>query len=633
MTSTIGHILMILSASFSFLQWSCSIYRHRLLRIYSILTYTSCSLMFLWLVKSYVVSDFSIINVALNSHTEKNLFYKISAVWSNHEGSMLLWVFLISFTGCLASFRVKYYGDYFYSVFLKYIGCIVFFLVVFVGTTSDPFWSVYPIPKEGAGLNPLLQDTFLSIHPPILYLGYSLMAILFSLSIAAIKVFNKYKVFYFKELYPWSLVTWSFSTLSLILGSYWAYYQLGWGGWWFWDPVEMISLLPWISTAVSVHILRNVKLGERDIILSFIFPSMAFCLSIISTFFVRSGLLTSVHSFADDGGRGMFLIIFLFILLTVLFSNLYYLTNNSFQLSIRKGSSTRAKVLLSLVYTSVILILIIFVSIIYPLLIEKFNDKKILLGDAYFSKTFIPVIYVSLLLSTIAMILPIYNNLFSKKKFYISSISLLTSCLLSSVLYMEYDKIVVDNIFLVFWFIVFLLSISTYRLYQYIHIHGKKLLYRSSFFVFIGHIGIYISCLGMCIDKGLGEEKNIVLSVGDNFFLNNFKITMEPLERGIESNYFYERSPFSVHSSDGSVVSFSAEKRFFKTHQILTTKIGRWRNVFSEVYMVPGSIVGESKRSFRVYYRPYVYFIWLGGILVVISLIMSSIVNFRSLKL
>jgi len=145
-------------------------------------------------------------------------------------------------------------------------------------------------------------------------------------------------------------------------------------------------------------------------------------------------------------------------------------------------------------------------------------------------------------------------------------------------------------------------------------------------------MGIYISCLGMCIDKGLGEEKNVVLSVGDNFSLNNFNISMEPLERGVESNYFYERSPFSVYSGDGSVFSLSTEKRFFKTHQILTTKIGRWRNVFSEVYMVPGSIVGENKRSFRVYYRPYVYFIWLGGILVVLSLITSSVINFRSLR-
>jgi cytochrome c-type biogenesis protein CcmF len=628
MTSIIGHALMIFSATFALGQFFCPARKVKALASLSVLTFSFVCLTFFWLVWAYVNSDFSIVNVALNSHTQKPLLYKIVGVWGNHEGSMLLWTFLTAVVGLIAAFQARSWGIEVYSFTLKQMGLIIFALIAFVGTTSDPFWPMDSVPVQGMGLNPLLQDPLLATHPPILYLGYGLMALLFSLSLAVVRSAETNKSALFRMLYPWASLAWAFSTFSLLLGSYWAYYQLGWGGWWFWDPVENASLLPWLSVAASVHILRSLKYESDEVLLPFVTAVAVFSFALLSTFFVRSGMLSSVHSFADDGGRGLFLIGFLILLL--------WQSGKAFR-CLKKSPFKRASISFlsrqGLIYTAValsgVLLGITLLGIIYPLILEKGFGEKITVGEPYFLKTFVPIAWGGLFLAGLSLIVPVYKGFAIKKYIPVIVGAAILSGIGGYILFAE-RKMILNSLPWGLWISLCLLLMTFYGFYRLVKIQRWKILKTPSLAGAFGHLGLAICCVGMAMDRGLGEEQDIALSEGQSFYLKGLKISMEPVERGVQENYFYERVPFSIRYRGKVFSSFYAEKRFFKAHQVLTTKVGRWRDGASEVYIVPGPPIGEvAERTFRVQYRPWVYLIWWGGFLIVGALCFSASIAFR----
>ena len=628
MSSFIGHFLLILSMVSSILQFVCPLKKTKYLSIFSFVTFFSICLTFFWLMYLYVVSDFSVVNVFLNSHTEKPFLYKIVGVWGTHEGSMLLWAFLIVIISLLVVFKLNSSNYIIYGFILKQIGFFVFSFILFIFTTSDPFLETFPIPVEGKGLNPLLQDPLLAIHPPILYTGYSFLVLVFTMSIAIVNANNINKKEFFYLLYPWVLISWFFLTLGLILGSYWAYYQLGWGGWWFWDPVENISLLPWLLVAANVHLLNNLKNGSNNLISIFLCSTLSLLFSLFSTFLIRSGMLSSVHSFADDGGRGFFLLLFVFLLSLISLKSFMRLKkiryiSNPLVLFSKKSLLYLA----SLIFF--ILLVVTFLGVIYPLFIDKILNKKVTVVSSYFLRTFVPVSFLGLILTSFSLMF-VKNLFFSyqNKKYTILFLSLLA--LLSSY-YLLIDKgFLFEKVAWGLFLSLFLLFMTFYGVFCLICSKGFIVVLTSSMGVIFGHFGLALCCIGMCLDRGLGVEKDMVLSPGDSFSLKGLNVHMKNVNRGMENNFFYERVVFDIFSNGKFKSYFFTEKRFFKAHKSLTIKVGRFRLGASELYVVPGLPIGETEtRSFRIQYRAYVYFVWGGGIIISFGILLSSIIALR----
>ena len=359
---------------------------------------------FLSLLYSYLVSDFSVSNVFQNSHTTKPLLYKISAVWGNHEGSMLLWILILTIFNY---FIFKLYNKtniIFISKTLETQAFITIGFLLFTLLTSNPFEKIIPTPTNGLGFNPLLQDPALAIHPPLLYIGYVGFSAAFSFSISAMKIGSIEKIPWYNYMRPFVLAAWTFLTIGIALGSIWAYYELGWGGWWFWDPVENASFMPWLVGTALIHshiTVEKKKMLQRWVLLLAI---LAFLLSVVGTFLVRSGILTSVHTFALDPTRGIYILVFFGILgaySLILFSqnSKKFIDKNYVYFLSREGTILLNNILMLVICFSV------FLGTIYPLIVEAFSSNKISVGEPYYNSTVIPIIVPTILVMGVGPLL------------------------------------------------------------------------------------------------------------------------------------------------------------------------------------------------------------------------------------
>ena len=366
----------------------------------SFLQFFFVSISFIGLILSFVNSDFSNETVYNNSHTTKPLFYKISGTWGNHEGSLLLWLLVLTLFIFLflvtSSNQPKRYRIL--TLVFQQIIIIGFFLFVLI--TSNPFSNLFPVPQEGLGLNPILQDPALAIHPPILYIGYVGSSIIFASSLAAV-VENYISKNWARHIKKWILISWVFLTIGIMLGSIWAYYELGWGGFWFWDPVENVSLMPWLCLTALLHCIivleKNLSLASWVVILSI----ASFTLSMSGTFLVRSGILNSVHTFANDPERGMFILIFLFILIFIaLFIFFIFFKDNNLKKIKINWISKEASILVNNWFLMYFLAVIL-IGTVYPIFLEVITDEKISIGPPFFNKLIIPFLIFFLIFMAI----------------------------------------------------------------------------------------------------------------------------------------------------------------------------------------------------------------------------------------
>ena len=358
---------------------------------------------FFTLMFAYVVSDFSLLNVYQNSHSAKPLLYKITGVWGNHEGSMLLWVLVLVFFGFLISKFDKRLDLQYKTLTLSFQSLITFIFLLFILLTSNPFIIILPVPINGEDLNPLLQDPGLAFHPPTLYIGYVGLSIVFSFTLARFYKGN-FDSTWAKLIKPWVLLSWSFLTLGISLGSWWAYYELGWGGFWCWDPGENASLMPWLCATALLHstlvLEKRNALKKWTILLAF----LSFSFSLIGTFLVRSGIITSVHAFATDPTRGVFILI---ICAFFIFSSLILLT--------KKANSIKEEKLVTpiskegtIVFNNLLMIallLTIFIGTIYPIFLEIFTGEQISVGPPYFNLTTTLIMAPAIIVMSFAPIL------------------------------------------------------------------------------------------------------------------------------------------------------------------------------------------------------------------------------------
>ena len=577
-----------------------------LIRISAILTLTS----FFSLMVAYVTSDFNNFNVFQNSHSQKPMIYKISGTWGNHEGSMLLWISILSIYAFCFSFSKKIDDKLKKQTLLIQTSLHILFSL-FIILTSNPFLINSVIVDEGLGLNPILQDPGLAIHPPVLYAGYVGYSIIFSLAIAGLlqKEKNNEWLYLAKK---WSLISWTFLTGGIALGSYWAYYELGWGGWWFWDPVENISLMPWIAGLALVHSLLMIK-GEQILKKWIIFLSiLCFSLSIFGTFLVRSGILTSVHSFAADASRGLFILLIFFLI-----------TGFGFLVFLLKSPDNSGKINLlfinkvsALVINNVLMIvttLTILLGTIYPIIVEVITNERISVGGPYFNSTVIPIMIPGFLLMSIAPVLSWQTNKIKNYRYYVIGFILISLLVLFYSYFTIFNPWGILGLILGFWIIIasFLAIILSYKLKLNFNFFKKINSH-------IAHIGVGIAIIGITCSSVFKNEYQYNLKQGDEFKIKNNKIIFENVETSNEKNYQALRINFVITDKDRVLSTIKAGKNYYPTSKIITTEAGILHQWFRDVYF----IVGEQKNNewfIKVYINPFVSFIWLGVIIMIYS--------------
>ena len=572
--------------------------------------FTLLSISFLTLIFAYINSDFSLLNVWSNSHTSKPLIYKISGSWGNHEGSMLLWCWVMSLYGFFVAINFQKISSDFKTKILMFQGILSFGFIIFLKFKSNPFEKLFPVPEEGIGLNPLLQDPGLAFHPPFLYLGYVGLSIVWSFALAGL--FNdSFDRNWATKTKPWVILSWVFLSIGITLGSYWAYYELGWGGFWFWDPVENASLIPWIVATALMHSI--IVMEKRGILINWciLLSILGFALSMVGTFIVRSGLLTSVHAFANDPDRGLFILslIAIYIIVSLFIFAIKPIKTN--QLSQYNFLSKD----FFLIINNLLLIvsaLTIFVGTIYPMILEIFSGERISVGTPFYTITVIPIIFLFSVLAPMAIFLP-WGKLRVNFE-YIKIFSLLAvSSLFTWIFYIYFD---VQNIFsnlgvfVSFWIILGSLYVLI--------IKNKK----PSFPSFFGHLGLGILILGCSISISSQKQYEGPLSFNENIVIGDFKVKFLDVEDGTGPNYINSTGSFSLEKS-GKIINLTAEKRFYPVEKSITTEAGIYSKYFSHIYIILGEKINSEEWMVRVWFKPLVSLIWIGALITAFGGILS----------
>ena len=573
------------------------------------------TLSFLSLVYSFLIDDFSVAYVAQNSNLNLPIYYKLAATWGAHEGSLILWILAMN-AWLLGFIYLTKAEDKKFTAIIFSISCqVMFAFSLFTLFTSNPFERILPIPPlNGADLNPSLQDIAFTIHPPLLYFGYSGLLIPFAIAVSAM-LLNKETKEWASYSRPWTLLSCSFLTLGIALGSWWAYYELGWGGWWFWDPVENAAFVPWLLSVALFHSLITSQnrgvFGKWSILLSI----FAFATSLLGTFLVRSGILTSVHAFALDPERGVFIlgILAFFIIGSLTIYSIKDFGNkevNSYELTSKEFGFLLNNLLL------VVLAISILFGTIFPLIYEAFtNGKQISVGAPYFEIILFPFALALGLLQGVALYLSWGKSTsFSfMPRLFIESVSIFTLILL--ILFVLFDNLYLTSfatIFLATWIIVGTLQVSAKRNLGYWNFLKKRL------GVTFAHLGMAILTLGVGVVSSYSLEKEIILSPGDSFEFSDQTIRFKSIEDTLGPNYF-SKSATVTFEDNKDMSSIITEKRTYSPSGQLTTEAGIKAEPFKDLYISMGDNLEANIWSFKVQIKPFIRWIWLGALLIAIG--------------
>ena len=566
---------------------------------------------FLGLIFSFINSDFSNETVFNNSHTTKPLFYKISGTWGNHEGSLLLWLLVLTLFIFLflikSSKQPKKYRIL--TLFFQQIIIIGFFL--FLLKTSNPFNHLFPIPKEGLGLNPILQDPALAIHPPILYLGYVGSSIIFSASLAAVTQ-NYISKVWAKHIKVWILVSWVFLTLGIMLGSIWAYYELGWGGFWFWDPVENVSLMPWLCLTALLHCIMVLEKRLFFTSWAVILSIVTFILSLSGTFLVRSGILNSVHTFANDPERGIFILIFLFVLIfiSLIIFFVFHRENNQKIVKIywlSKETSILVNNWFLMYFLSVVLI-----GTVYPIFLEVLSSEKISVGPPFYHKLIIPFLIPFLLFMSIG---PNLNWIKSKiKKVRIEIIILFVISLLVSLLISrKIGSVNLINIVLISAaFYLFFITTKDF--------FSKKL---KNYPQKIAHFGFSLLILSILLNSIFSSEVITNLKVGEKFSFKEESITFESIENTKSKNYRSIIGHFKIEDKQKNSIQLKPELRIYDQPFTITSEADIKTTLYYDRFLVMNLVKGNEYFNVRYQFKPFMIWIWISTLLLIIGGIFS----------
>ena len=582
-----------------------------------------CSLVsFFSLMYSHVVSDFSLINVFQNSHTTKPLLYKISGVWGNHEGSMLLWILVLTIFNFFIFKLYNQTNSKFVSKVLETQALITVGFVLFTILTSNPFERMDVVQTNGLGFNPILQDPALAIHPPLLYIGYVGFSAAFSMSIATLSLGNNEKILWYSYMKPFVIAAWTFLTIGIALGSVWAYYELGWGGWWFWDPVENASFMPWLLGTALLHSLITVEKKKSLQSWVLLLSILAFLLSVVGTFLVRSGILTSVHTFALDPSRGIYILVFTAILggySLILFGlkSKKHFNNSYFSFFSKEGSILVNNILMVIVCASV------FLGTIYPLLVEAFTNNKISVGEPYYNTTVVPIMIPAILVMGIGPMLSWGREDKSKifKKIFPSILLTAIITIFIFLFYQTYSFIGIVGILLAFWII----SNSVIILFR-----KKENLSNG---MIIAHLGIGLLILGITGSSVWQEEKITQMKIGNETNIQEYNIILKEINEIKGPNYLALQGNFFVYDKNKNIIAkLKPENRFYPIRNNFTTEASIHTNLLRDLYIVLGEGNLNDGWVVRIYYNPLVIWIWIGALTIFLGGIVSMNSNLKKLK-
>ncbi|MCU1265145.1 MAG: c-type cytochrome biosis protein CcmF [Acidobacteria bacterium] len=573
---------------------------------------------------SFINNDFSVLNVASNSNSQLPPHYRLAATWGSHEGSLLLWTLMMGFWTVAVTLFSRHLPEDMLARVLSVMGIISIGFLLFMLLTSNPFERIFPVPLDGRDLNPLLQDPAMVVHPPMLYMGYVGFSVAFAFAISAL-IGGRLDATWARWSRPWTTVAWMFLTVGIALGSWWAYYELGWGGWWFWDPVENASFMPWLVGTALIHSLAVTEKRGGFKSWTVLLAIAAFSLSLLGTFLVRSGVLTSVHAFAVDPKRGIFILAFLFVviggsLILYAWRAKHVGLGSKFDLVSRESFLLSNNVLLAVAAGSVLL------GTLYPLIIDALGMGKLSVGPPYFNAVFVPLMVPAAFLMGVGPIarwkkasLP---ELAVRLRWAFAA-SALAALILPFVMG-QWKALVSLGVLLALWIVSTAVLGIRERLKSNTGAVGTwqklRMQSRSYYGMQLAHVGVAVFIVGITFVTQYQSEKDVRMNVGDSINVGGYDFKFNGAANVVGPNYRAARASIDISRNGKLIRTMSPEKRIYNVSENAMTETAIDTGLFRDLYLSLGEPVGNGGAwTVRVHYKPFVDWIWGGAVLMALG--------------
>ncbi|WP_249963224.1 heme lyase CcmF/NrfE family subunit [Histophilus somni] len=579
--------------------------------------FVSLTVSFVALFYLFLTNDFSVQYVVNNSNTNLPLQYRLSAVWGSHEGSLLLWIWLLTLWSAAVAFLSKQLPQEAVARVLAIMGIITIGFLLFVMFTSNPFDRTFPdFPVEGRELNPLLQDIGLIFHPPLLYMGYVGFSVAFAFAIASLMT-GKLDTAWARWSRPWTMAAWVFLTLGIVLGSWWAYYELGWGGWWFWDPVENASLMPWLAGTALLHSLAVTEKRGSFKAWTVLLAILAFSLCLLGTFLVRSGILVSVHAFASDPTRGLYILAYLIVVIGGSLA-LYAYKGNLIRTRNNAERYSRETMLLINNILLMTALSVVFLGTLLPLVHKQLGLGTISIGSPFFDQMFLLIMIPLSLLLGVGPLVKWRRDQFCAIRLPViisSIIMLITGFVLP---YFLQDRIAVSAVLGVMM-AMFILLLALYELQQRsTHKHsfwiGITKLSRSHWGMVLAHLGVAMTIWGIAFSQNYSIERDVRMNVGDTVKIADYEFTFQGISDVNGVNYLGGKAQIDISRNGKFETTLFAEKRFYTVSKMTMTEAAIDWGLSRDLYVALGESLNDGSWALRLYYKPFIRWIWLGGI-------------------
>ena len=624
MITEVGNFILSISATLSLCMFSVIFFkkyvginsRYTFCKIISLTISFLILVSFILLAYAFLTDDFSLRYVANNSNINLDTMYKFSAVWGAHEGSILLWVLVLSvWASCIPILSSNMPKNIIIDM-LSIMGILILFFLTFILFSSNPFDRIFPIPLNGRDLNPLLQDPGLIIHPPMLYIGYVGTSVPFVFAVAVL-LNGHINTEWISWLRKWVVTSWVFLTIGISLGSWWAYHELGWGGWWFWDPVENASFMPWLAITALLHSLIVSEKRELFINWTILLAILTFSLSLLGAFLVRSGILVSVHAFANDPERGLYILLFLSLVIGLSLA-LYFLksklliSNNQYSITSKEFILLLNNLFLTITTFSILL------GTLYPLITSSLDLGKISVGAPYFNFIFsalmLPIVFL--------MSFAIYSS-WSKTN-YSYLIKKLGFLLFYSVIivYIYMNFYLQSDIFIVFLALslaIFTIFSSSIKILQFLYNSGRSNILKSIFSLpssmvsnIFAHIGIGVLIIGITMSNYYSIQKEVVMKKNSQITIKDTSIKFIGVKNKISNNYASQVGIFDAYKNNNYLISFFPEKRTYNIQKNIMTEAAINSTLTRDIYVALGESLSNDSWVVRIYYKPYIQLLWYG---------------------
>lgn len=625
MIAELGHFALALSLAVAVLLaifplWGAEKGNVQLMRLARPMTYGlffTLTLAFGTLFYAFAVNDFTVQYVVNNSNSNLPMQYRLSAVWGSHEGSLLLWIWLLTLWGAAVAKFSRALPQEAVARVLGIMGLISVGFLIFVLFTSNPFTRTFPdFPVDGRELNPLLQDVGLIFHPPLLYMGYVGFSVAFAFSIASLMT-GKLDTAWARWSRPWTMAAWVFLTLGIVLGSWWAYYELGWGGWWFWDPVENASLMPWLVGTALLHSLAVTEKRGSFKAWTVLLAILAFSLCLLGTFLVRSGILVSVHAFASDPTRGLYILAYLIV---VIGGSLVLYGLKGSQIRSRDNAERYSRETMLLLNNILLMtaLSVVLLGTLLPLVHKQLGLGSISIGAPFFDQMFLIICTPFALLLGIGPLVKWRRDQFSAIRKPVI-ISVLLMAILGFVLpYFLQDKLTVSAV-LGTMMVAIIVLLALYELHQRAthrsnFFWGLTKLSRSQWGMVLAHLGVAMTIWGITLSQNYSIERDVRMQVGDSVDISGYQFQFKGIQDANGQNYLGGKAEVEITKNGQYETTLFAEKRFYKVSKMTMTEAAIDWGLTRDLYVALGESLGEGAWALRLYYKPFIRWIWLGGL-------------------